>query len=251
MSKRYYWLKLKNDFFEEEDIRLLENMDNGKDYVILLLKLRLRSINTNGHLNFKGLMPYNEKMLATITNTNIDIVRAALKVFREIGLISMLDDGTLYMDQVETLIGSESSSAERTRKYREKLHLLPEKASHCNSDVQNSDIEIDIEKDIEKDIEIEKEKESYGPLIAAVVNYLNEKCRTDYRATTRKTRELITARAREGFGLHDFHKVIDKKVADWKDDSKMRIYLRPVTLFGTKFESYLNERKVSARVVTD
>jgi uncharacterized phage protein (TIGR02220 family) len=95
------------------------------------------------------------------------------------------------------------------------------------------------------------ELESYSPLIAAVVDYLNEKCGTDYRTTTKKTRDLITARAKEGFGLHDFHKVIDKKVAAWGDDDKMKIFLRPITLFGTKFESYLNEKKVSTRMVTD
>jgi uncharacterized phage protein (TIGR02220 family) len=96
-----------------------------------------------------------------------------------------------------------------------------------------------------------KEKESYSPLIAAVVNYLNEKCGTDYRTTTKKTRDLITARVREGFEFEDFKTVIDKKAAAWRDDDTMKIYLRPVTLFGTKFESYLNEKKVSTRMVTD
>ncbi len=164
MDKRYYWLKLKDDFFEDETIKLLKEMDNGKDYIIFLLQLRLKAINTDGYLSFKGLMPYNEKMLATITGTNVDIVKSALKIFQEIGLMDKLDDGTLYMKHIEELIGSEGSSAKRMREHREKLQLLPEKASQCDSDVQYSDIEIEIDKELEKDTDTEKEiKKSSAP----------------------------------------------------------------------------------------
>lgn len=75
-----------------------------------------------------------------------------------------------------------------------------------------------------------------------IIDYLNQKAGTNYRYKTAKNQNLIRARMKEGFTVDDFKKVIDIKVNNWKSDPKMNQYLRPVTLFGTKFESYLNER---------
>lgn len=74
-----------------------------------------------------------------------------------------------------------------------------------------------------------------------IVDYLNEKTNSKYKHTTPKTKSLINARLKEGFKVEDFEKVIDTKVNDWLEDSKMKNYLRPETLFGTKFEGYLNQ----------
>ena len=79
-SKKFYWLKLKRDFFKRHDIRIIEEMPNGKDYVLFYLKLLLESIDHEGSLRFSDTIPYNEQMLAVITNTNIDIVKAAMKL---------------------------------------------------------------------------------------------------------------------------------------------------------------------------
>ncbi len=77
--------------------------------------------------------------------------------------------------------------------------------------------------------------------VKAIVQFLNEKTGSHYRASSAKTKRLIHARLNEGFTVDDFEKVIVKKCKDWKADTKMAKYLRPETLFGTKFESYLNE----------
>ena len=74
-----------------------------------------------------------------------------------------------------------------------------------------------------------------------IVNYLNNSAGTNYRASSKKTRELIKARINEGYTLEDFRVVIEKKTRDWINDNKMKAYLRPETLFGTKFEGYLNQ----------
>lgn len=74
-----------------------------------------------------------------------------------------------------------------------------------------------------------------------IVNYLNNSAGTNYRASSKKTRELIKARINEGFTLEDFKVVIEKKTREWINDNKMKAYLRPETLFGTKFEGYLNQ----------
>ena len=78
-------------------------------------------------------------------------------------------------------------------------------------------------------------------IIREIIDYLNSKAGTNYKTTTPKTRTLIKARLKEGFTLDDFYTVIDKKVLLWGKDIKMQAFLRPETLFGTKFESYLNE----------
>lgn len=117
-ENKYYWLKLKRDFFKRHDIRIIEEMPNGKDYILFYLKMLLESIDHNGELRFNDTIPYNEQMLSVITNTNIDIVRAAMKVFIQLGMIEIFDDETIYMREMQTMIGSESASAERVRKHR-------------------------------------------------------------------------------------------------------------------------------------
>ncbi|MEH7072572.1 conserved phage C-terminal domain-containing protein [Neobacillus drentensis] len=77
-----------------------------------------------------------------------------------------------------------------------------------------------------------------------IINYLNEQTKTDYKPSTYKTQELIKARLREGFTVEDFKRVIDLKTAEWLSNPRMSKYLRPITLFGTNFESYLNQKPV-------
>ena len=86
--------------------------------------------------------------------------------------------------------------------------------------------------------------------IKAVVDYLNKKTGKSFRATSAKTKKLISARIKDGFTVSDFERVIDNKTSEWSSDPKMEKYLRPETLFGTKFESYLNERQVQPKSFT-
>lgn len=81
-----------------------------------------------------------------------------------------------------------------------------------------------------------------APVIAEIVGYLNERIGSNYKSTTKSTARHINARLAEGYTVEDFKRVIDNKAGQWLNDSKMAAYLRPETLFGTKFESYLNER---------
>lgn len=84
--------------------------------------------------------------------------------------------------------------------------------------------------------------------IVEIINYLNGVADKNYRYTTKKTQQHINARLEEGFTIDDFKKVIDIKASEWKHDPKMNKYLRPETLFGTKFESYLNETPVEQNI---
>lgn len=125
-EKKYYWLKLKRDFFKRHDIRIIEKMQNGKDYVLFYLKMLLESIDHEGELRFSDAIPYNEEMLSVITDTNVDVIRHAMRIFIDLGMIEVLEDETIYMNEVQKMIGSESSAAERVRRHRKSAESLPE-----------------------------------------------------------------------------------------------------------------------------
>ena len=154
-AKKYYWLKLKRDFFKRHDIRIIEEMPNGKEYILFYLKLLLESIDHEGSLRFSETVPYDEQMLSVITNTNIDVVRSAMKMFIGLNMIEIFDDQTIYMSEVNRLIGSETSVAERVRKHRENQKLL-----QCNTDETKCNTEIDIE--LKSDTEKEKKTDYEG-----------------------------------------------------------------------------------------
>ena len=119
-SKKYFWLKLKRDFFKRHDIQIIESMPNGKDYILFYLKLLCESVDHEGNLRFSEQIPYNENMLATITNTNPDIVKSAIKVFTDLHMMEILDDGTLFMNEVNKMLGFETEWAKKQREYRDK-----------------------------------------------------------------------------------------------------------------------------------
>lgn len=146
-NKKYYWLKLQDDFFKRHDIRIVENMPNGKDYIIFYLKLLCESTSHEGRLRFSEEIPYNDEMLATITNTNVDVVRSAIKILNELKMLELLDDGTLYMHQINKMIGSETGSAIRKRDYRDsQKKLIGTNGGQCPLEI---DIDIEIDKEID------------------------------------------------------------------------------------------------------
>ena len=249
-NKKYYWLKLNENFFDDDTITWLEDQENGKDYVIFYLKLCLKSLKDDGKLiRYVGekLIPYDVKALAKLTNTKVDTVAIALKVFADIGLIERLETGEIYLTQINELIGKETESAKRMRKKR----LIEQKdsnkyiASQCAHNVQKCDTEIEIEKELEIDKEIKPVKPSSGKPdsipYSQVIDYLNNETGKSFK-NVESNRKLIRARFHDGFTLDDFKKVIDTKAADWLHDDKMSSYLRPATLFGNKFDQYLNQQ---------
>jgi predicted phage replisome organizer len=165
-QKKYYWLKLKRDFFKRHDIRIIEEMPNGKDYILFYLKMLIESIDHEGELRFSETIPYNEQMLSVVTNTNVDVVKAAMKIFIDLNMIEILDDSTIYMAEVTKLIGSETAAAARMRKSRKTKKALPEcnnVTKECNN-VQKcyTEIELEKEKELEKEIELDAEEEKSG-----------------------------------------------------------------------------------------
>ena len=123
-DKKYYWLKLQKDFFKRHDIKIIKSMPNGKDYVIFYLTLLLESLNHDGELRFSDTIPYNEEMLSVVTDTNIDIVRSAMKILTELKMVEVLEDSTIFMTEINKMLGCESSVAERVRNHRSSQKAL-------------------------------------------------------------------------------------------------------------------------------
>ena len=179
-NKRFYWLKLNQDFFKRNDIMVVENMPNGKDYILFYLKLLLASVSNNGQLRFSDTIPYDEKMLSVITNTDIDVVRSAMKVFTQMGMIEVLDDQTIFMTEIEKMTGSavDNENANRQRRFREKKkqQALPERYESVTKN--NESIEIDKEKDIELELDVKENKQKkttrfVPPTVEEVQDYIN------------------------------------------------------------------------------
>ena len=120
-SKKYYYLKIKEDFFESEDIKILQAMDDGYLFSDILMKLYLKSLKYDGKLMFKEHIPYNLKMISTVTGHSTTIVEKALKIFSELGLIEVLDNGAIYMLDIQNFIGRSSSEGDRKREYRRRI----------------------------------------------------------------------------------------------------------------------------------
>ncbi len=118
-NKRFYWLKLKEGFFDELNIKYLKNLPDGDRLVIVYLKMQLKSLKTEGIIKFSELLPTCEDELALALDESIDIVTNAINVLIKLKLIEKWDNQTLYMVAMQELIGSEGSSAQRMRRHRE------------------------------------------------------------------------------------------------------------------------------------
>lgn len=122
-NQKYYYMRLKQDFFETEEMIILESMQDGYLYSNILLKLYLRSLKRDGKLMFNDTIPYSAEVLATVTRHSVGTIEKAMAVFQKLGLVEVMDDGAIYMLQIQNFIGKSSTEAERKRRYRDKIKL--------------------------------------------------------------------------------------------------------------------------------
>ena len=174
-NRKYYYLKLKENYFDDDSIVLLESMQDGVLYSNILLKLYLKSLKHGGRLQLDEDIPYTAQMIATITRQQIGTVERALQIFLKLGLVEVLDSGTFYMSNIELLIGQSSTEAERKRAARlqnKALSALRISGGHL-SDIRPPEIEIELEKEIEIKREIEKVRPETGHPAHAYGRYQN------------------------------------------------------------------------------
>ena len=157
-NRKYYYLKLKENFYNSETMVILESMQDGLLYSNLLLKMYLMSLKSGGILMLNDHLPHTPQTIATITRQQIGTVERALQIFLKLGLVEVLDSGTFYMSNIELLIGQSSTEAERKRAARlqNKALSAPRTNGGHLSDIRPPEIEIELEKEIEIKREIEK-----------------------------------------------------------------------------------------------
>lgn len=132
-NKNYYYMRLKEDFFDSDEMKLLEGeKPDGWMYSNILLKMYLRSLKSDGRLMLNGVIPYNAKMIASITGHSVGVVEKALNMFEALGLIEKLDNGAIYMLNIQNFIGKSSTEADRKKEYRRTIKLEKNKLLEKN-----------------------------------------------------------------------------------------------------------------------
>ena len=232
------WIKITTDIFDDEKILLIESLPDSYAIITVWFKLLcLAGKQNNSGVFMLGRMPYTEGMLATIFRMKEATVTMALKTFENFGMIEIVD-GVITIpnwgkhQSLDQLESKKEYMRNYMKEYREKQKVLTEGKPLCKTNSKTNVSQAD--KDIDK--EIDKEKE-----YISIIAHLNEKAGTKYKPNTAKTKTVIHARLAEGFTVDDFFAVIDKKCAEWLG-TEWEKFLRPETLFGTKFESYLNAK---------
>lgn len=162
-NKKYYYLRLKDNFFDSDELKILESMKDGYLYSNILLKLYLRSLKNDGKLVVNDRIPYNAEMLASVTGHQVGTIKQALSMFKELGLIEILENGAIYMLDIQNFIGKGSTEADRQRLYDrrisdERKQKKLTQSRNLEEIFEKSTPEIELE--LEKEIKIEKEIDS-------------------------------------------------------------------------------------------
>ncbi|MCC3868474.1 phage replisome organizer N-terminal domain-containing protein [Terrisporobacter mayombei] len=205
-KKRYYWMRLKENFFREKRIKKLRQIAGGDTFTIIYLKMQLLSLQSDGLLEYEGVENSFAEELALEIDEDIENVKVTLMFLQKNNLIEETVDNTFLLPEAVENMGSESSSTERVRKHREKKKLLENKEDdvdllHCNTDVTNSNVtdcysnecngpreeteqrreeqetDIDLETEIKTELEQQQdiERKDVVGLISIYFPYLNEK----------------------------------------------------------------------------
>ncbi|MDT5586211.1 conserved phage C-terminal domain-containing protein [Streptococcus pneumoniae] len=268
-TKIYFWLKVDKKFFDNLFIKRLKNMPGGYTMTVIYIRLMLESLEDDCILYYEGYFDSLVQELALKLDVSEDDINMTLAYFTKCGLIQIDDDGHATLSQAKAMVESETNWAKYKREQRKNSQDLPKLENVQNKKtISNScptEIEIEIENRVNsksnnlyldnilsgnpdfafptwleetaiKDLEKTKHKELWIPIA-----YLNQVANKRYKFVD-KTKRLLLARFKEGYTLEDFKQVIDIKTAEWKDSPEFSKYLRPETLFGTKFDGYLNQK---------
>lgn len=163
-NKRYYWIQLAQDFFKSKEMKLLRKIAGGDTHTIIYLKMMLISLEDGGHIYYDGLADNLAEEIALVIDENVEDIKITLIFLESKGLLTRNSDRDYFLEQVPEMVGSETASARRVRKFRENQSAL-----QCNTDETkcNGDIDIENDIDIEKDIDTEIEKESNRTMVSS------------------------------------------------------------------------------------
>jgi len=266
-TKIYFWLKVDKKFFDNLFIKRLKNMPGGYTMIVIYIRLMLESLEDDCILYYEGYFDSLVQELALKLDVSEDDINMTVAYFTKCGLIQIDDDGHATLSQAKAMVESETNWSKYKREQRKQApnvarlenvqnswtnsNLCPteiEKENRVNS--KSNNLYLDnilsgnpdftfptwLEENARKDLEKTKHKELWIPIA-----YLNQVANKRYKFVD-KTKRLLLARFKEGYTLEDFKQVIDIKTAEWKDSPEFSKYLRPETLFGSKFDGYLNQK---------
>lgn len=175
-SKKYYYMRLKDNFFDSEELKAIEAMKDGHKFSNILLKMYLRSLKRDGKLMLSDTIPYDSKILAKVVGHTEKNVKKAIELFVEYGLVEVLDSGAMYMLNIQEYIGKTSTEGDRKRAQRARIKKEKE-ADKCPD---NRAPEIKIKKEIYKKKESEDDLipiyNKFSSIISGI--YPAEKCDT-------------------------------------------------------------------------
>ena len=231
------WIKLATNMFEDEKIKQIRGLPQADTILVIWVELLCLA----GKLNNDGIFidtkqrPYTPQKFAASFGHDADTIKMALDELQDKDLIDIVDGIVTIPNwgknqSIDKLRKQREYQREYKRAYRQRQKALIEGAEAPILPEPESEPEPTI---------TSKPSIQSTPDYLEIIDYLNAKCGTNFKPQTKKTQQLVHARMAEGYTVDDFKTVIDRKSADWKHDPKMCNYLRPETLFGTKFESYL------------
>ena len=271
-TKIYFWLKVDKKFFDNLFIKRLKNMPGGYTMTVIYIRLMLESLEDDCILYYEGYFDSLVQELALKLDVSEDDINMTVAYFTKCGLIQIADDGHATLSQAKAMVESETNWAKYKREQRKNSQDLPKLENVQNKKTISNSCPTEIEKENRvnsksnnlyldnilsgnpdynfptwleetaiKDLEKTKHKELWIPIV-----YLNQVANKRYKFVD-KTKRLLLARFKEGYTLEDFKQVIDIKTAEWKDSPEFSKYLRPETLFGSKFDGYLNQKPKTIR----
>ena len=267
-TKIYFWLKVDKKFFDNLFIKRLKNMPGGYTMTVIYIRLMLESLEDDCILYYEGYFDNLVQELALKLDVSEDDINMTVAYFTKCGLIQIDDDGHATLSQAKAMVESETNWAKYKREQRKNSQDLPKLDNVQNKKTISNSCPTEIEKDKESDKDKELYKEyilSGKPdftfpnwltprmieeiakghpekyLIRIPLAYLNHTVGKNYKYLDKNLKPIM-ARFKEGYTLEDFKQVIDIKTAEWKDSPEFSKYLRPETLFGSKFDGYLNQK---------
>lgn len=253
-NRKYYYLKFKENFFDSEAMIILESMQDGYLYSNILIKLYLRSLKNQGKLMFNNTIPYNSNILSQVVRHNVGVVEKALNIFRELGLIELLDNGAIFMLDIQNYIGQSSSEADRQRNYQKLIKKerakLPDKYSkesckksnkipNCITNIEPNGIPTP-KIEIEIKTEIEKKIKSPTNVIDKLIIFYNSQTNTICKITKTLTNNIKTVL--KEFSIDECKLVIQYIISEpWyvaNNQTSIDVIFRP-TKFGEKYNKAL------------
>ncbi len=207
-NKKYYYLKLKENFFDSDSMVLLESMQDGILYSNILMKMYLKSLRNDGYLVLNNAIPYNAQMIATVTRHQIGTVEKALEMFKQLGLIDVLDSGTIYMSDIQLFVGKSSTEGDRKREERMKIKAEINPVIGQMSDKHPREKELEIDREIE--IESEERRKTNKIDYQQIADMYNNTCVSFPRLSklSESRKKAIKARL-QTYSVEDFQRMFE------------------------------------------